>query len=930
MNWIRKSFLSGSFILLFMFFNWFTASGQQKIIVAPQEYDGLSWNAFSEKLSTEHNVRFFYAEPLPEIKLINLSDSISLHFLLKNLFRDHDIFVSADGKGNYFFTKERKLFTELQPGFFKAEPDNVDKTNNKNEKPDDYLKTNKDYASRTIVVGSYGEAKNGKNSNIYGFVKSAEDGEPVVGSYVYLEELGIGTGTSENGYYALSVPKGKHVLTVSSIDRKKKKYTIDVRSDGQLDISLERRLVALNEVVVTSDKYHNVRSTNMGLERLTIRDVKEIPQVLGESDLLKVALLLPGVQNTGEASSGFNVRGSPSDQTQFFINNVPVYNTSHLFGFFSAFNPDAVKEFKLYKSNIPAEFGGRLASVFDISTKKGNRQKFSASGGISPVTGRIFLETPIQKDKSSAFIGLRSTYSDWLLSKVKSPDIRNSSANFHDGIGSVSFNLGKKDKLELFGYYSHDNISFASLADYEYENMGGSLNWQHLLGNSSKFTLSTIYSKYWFEEGNHEIAVNAFRHKFALENYKVKGVVEMLPNNDHKITAGFSSTFYSINRGDHQPLSAESLIQKTELGKEYSLENALFLSDEWKILPYLTVYAGLRFNNYNYLGPQDVYQYIEGRPQEITSIRDTLSFSRGEFIKTYNSLDFRAVVNYMFSTSLSFKASFNNLHQNIFMLSNTISISPTAKWKLADYHIEPLKGHQFSFGVYANPENVNLELSAEAYYKKVTNLVEFKNGANLLVSEIPEADVVQGELDAYGVEFMVKKKAGQLNGWMSYTYSKSEVLVKSPFAESEVNFGQPYPSNFDKPHAFNLVANYRLSRRFSLSGNLVYNTGRPVTYPVGIYYQNGQRIVNFSGRNEYRLPDYFRVDLSVNIEGNLVSDKFAHGSWSLSVYNVFGRKNAYSVYFRNEEDGIQAYKLSVFGSPIVTLTYNFKLGNYAD
>lgn len=930
MNWIKKSFVSLSGIIILIFYSLFSATGQQKIVITPQQYDGLSWSSFSNKISDQYNVRFFYGEDLPVIEHVEVQDSIRLTIFLQELFNDFDIHVASDDDGNYFFTKENPIHTALAPGFFKSEREKEKQPEETSESSDDFLRTNKDYASRTIVIGSYGEAKNGKKSSVYGFVKSAEDGEPVVGSYVYIEELGIGTGTTANGYYAISVPKGKHVLTVSSIDRKKKKYTIDVRSDGQFDISLERRLVALNEVVVTSDKYHNVRSTNMGLERLTIRDVKEIPQVLGESDLLKVALLLPGVQNTGEASSGFNVRGSPSDQTQFFINNVPVYNTSHLFGFFSAFNPDAVKEFKLYKSNIPAEFGGRLASVFDISTKKGNRQKFSASGGISPVTGRLFLETPIQKDKSSAFIGLRSTYSDWLLSKVKSPDIRNSKANFRDGIGSVSFNLGKKDKLELFGYYSHDNISFSTLADYLYENIGGAINWQHLLGNKSKFTLSTIYSKYWFEESSQEISFNAFKHKFALENYKLKGTVEILPNNNHKISTGFSSTFYSINRGEHRPLSAESLITGKKLGKEYSLENSVFISDEWKVLPYLTVYAGLRFNNYNYLGPQEVYGYMENRPLEESFIIDTTQYDKGAFIKTYNSLDFRAVVNYMLTTSLSFKASFNNLHQNIFMLSNTISISPTAKWKLADYHIEPLKGHQFSFGVYSNPDNTSLELSAEAYYKYVDNLVEFKNGADLLVSEVPETDVVQGELDAYGVEFMVKKKSGRLNGWMSYTYSKSEVQVSSPFAASEVNFGEPYPSNFDKPHAFNLVANYRLSRRFSISGNLVYNTGRPVTYPVGIYYQDDQPIVNFSGRNEYRLPDYFRVDLSVNIEGNLLSDKFAHGSWSFSVYNVLGRKNAYSVYFKNEDDGIQAYKLSVFGSPIVTLTYNFKLGNYAD
>ncbi|HKK58951.1 MAG TPA: carboxypeptidase-like regulatory domain-containing protein, partial [Salinivirga sp.] len=437
MNWIKKSYVSLTGIIILVFFSWLSATGQQKIIVSPQEYDGLTWSDFSNQISENYNVRFFYGDDLPVIEYVKVSDSTRLEVFLQELFNDFDIYVANDGTGNYFFIKENPLHTELAPGFFKSEREKEKEPEETSDSSDDFLRTNKDYASRTIVIGSYGEAKNGKKSSVYGFVKSAEDGEPVVGSYVYIEELGIGAGTTGNGYYAISVPKGKHVLTVSSIDRKKKKFSIDVRSDGQFDISLERRLVALNEVVVTSDKYHNVRSTNMGLERLTIRDVKEIPQVLGESDLLKVALLLPGVQNAGEASSGFNVRGSPSDQTQFFINNVPVYNTSHLFGFFSAFNPDAVKEFKLYKSNIPAEFGGRLASVFDISTKKGNRQEFSASGGISPVTGRLFLETPIQKDKSSAFIGLRSTYSDWLLSKVKSPDIRNSKANFRDGIGSV-------------------------------------------------------------------------------------------------------------------------------------------------------------------------------------------------------------------------------------------------------------------------------------------------------------------------------------------------------------------------------------------------------------------------------------------------------------------------------------------------------------
>ncbi len=929
MNWTNKGFIFciGILFILTMGFQGF---GQKSIVLSPQDYNGLSWDSFVKKISKTHQVRFFYEEPLPEVRQIIVSDTIALINFLEKTFENHRLYISTDKKGNYFFTKNSPLKVGLPPGFFEEETQTAPKSGTNKTDLNTYLKTNDDYTKRTIIIGTSKKAKKGKKCVISGYVKSAENGDPIIACTIYIKNLGIGAVTSEKGYYSLTVPRGIHVLTASSIEQKEKKLTIDVRSEGNLNIVLEKGLISLDEIVIKGDRYDNVKSTNMGLERLEMKQVKGIPQILGETDLMKIALMLPGVQNTGEASSGFNVRGSPSDQTQFFINNVPIYNTSHLFGFFSAFNPDAVEEFKLYKSNIPVEYGGRLASVFDVSTTQGNRKKFSASGGISPVTGRIFLETPIQKDRSSAYIGVRSTYSDWLLGKVKSPDIRNSSANFYDAVGGVSYELDTDNELELFGYYSHDDISFASLAEYKYENIGGSLNWNHSLGSKSKFTLSTIYSNYWFDESNHEIALNAYQHKFNITNYKLKGVVDYIPNNNHKITTGFSSTFYSIDRGTHKPLSDESLILTQNLGSEFSLENAVFISNEWKILPFFTVYGGLRFNNYNFLGPQDVFEYQENKPMDETTIMDTLNFGAGDFIKTYNSLDFRIAANYMLTTFLSFKASVNSLHQNIFMLSNTISISPTAKWKMADYHIKPLEGYQYSFGVYSNPDATSLELSAEAYYKQVSNLVEFKNGANMMITEIPETEVVQGNLNAYGIELMVRKKAGRLNGWVNYTYSKSTAQVNSPFVENQINYGEAYPTNFDKPHAFNLVFNYKFNRRYSISSNVVYNTGKPVTYPVGIYYQDGRRIINFSGRNEYRLPDYFRVDLSINIEGNLLSEKFAHGSWSLSVYNVFGRKNAYSVYFKNEEDRIQAYKLSVFGSPIVTLTYNFKLGNYAD
>jgi len=912
-------------ILLSLSFNSYS---QKNIVLIPKEYNGLNWSQFVEKLENHYHIRFFYEDDILSKQVVSIKDSISLNDFLEMEMRNTNLHFLDDGNGNYFISKSEISNYDLSDLFISDEKEPEIEDNDKTN--ENYLKTNNDYANRTIIIGSRKKAKNGKKCTISGYVRSSENNDPIVGCTIYIKKLGIGAVTSSSGYFSITVPKGLHILTASSIEQNEKKITIDVRSEGTLNFFMEKRLVSLDEVVVTGDSYDNVRSTSMGLERLAIKNVKYIPQMFGEADLLKVALMLPGVQNTGEASSGFNVRGSPSDQTQFFINNVPIYNTSHLFGFFSAFNSDVVEEFKLYKSNIPAEYGGRLASVFDITTTEGNKQKFSARGGISPIMARLFVETPVQKEQSSAYVGFRSTYSDWILKRVQSPDIRNSRAGFYDVVTGVNYKIGDNHQIELFGYLSSDDISFSTLADYKYENIGGSLNWRYRLNSKSKFNLSTVYSRYWFEEANHEVALNAFRHQFEIDNYKLKGVLNFIPNNNHNISTGFESTFYSIQRGKHMPLADQSVVSAINLGSENSIENALFVSDEWKILPYFTVYGGLRFNNYNFLGGQNVYHYENNSPFEEETIIDTSFYKNGEIVKTYNSFDFRLAMNYMLTTSLSFKASVNSLHQQLFQLSNTISISPTAKWKMADYHIKPLEGYQYSVGVYSSPDATSLELSTELYYKTVNNLVEFKNGADLTLIEIPETEIVQGDLKAYGIEFMLKKKSGRLNGWLNYTYSKSEARVQSPIIENEINYGNPYPTNFDKPHAFNLVVNYKFNRRFSISSNVVYNTGKPVTYPVGIYYLDGRRIINFSGRNEYRLPDYFRVDLSVNVEGNLKAKKFAHGSWSFSVYNLLGRKNAYSVYFKNEDGKINAYKLSVFGAPIVTLTYNFKFGNYAD
>ncbi|MDF1546311.1 MAG: TonB-dependent receptor [Bacteroidales bacterium] len=761
-------------------------------------------------------------------------------------------------------------------------------------------------------------------------MKSGSDDTPIVGGTLHIKETGKTIATDASGFYALHLKKGIYTLLVSSLESKTENIKLEVLSDGRYDLELEPKLVALEEIIVSSEKEHIVRNNQMGYQKLVAKEVKEIPLVLGEADIVKVSLLLPGIQSVGEGSAGFNVRGSPTDQNLFIINQVPIYNTSHLFGFFSAFNSDAVKYFSLYKSNIPVNYGGRLSSIFDIKTKQGNKKNFSASGGISPVTARIMVEGPLKKEKSSYMIGVRSTYSDWLLKKVKDPDIKKSDGQFADVVTNFSFEINNNNQLELFSYHSFDRFNIVGQNKYEYANNGASLSWNHLIKERHSLQTSIVYSQYAFTEENSELKINSYKDNFELKHSEIKSVLTLRPNSKHSITAGFNSSLYMIDDGNFLPLNEESIISPIKLGQEKAIESGIFLSDEWSISPKLSLSAGARYNYYLYLGPQEVRTFVDDAPKSHENIVDTIQYANNEVVKSYSSPDFRFAARYIINDDLSVKLSYNQLKQYLFMLTNTIAVSPTDKWKLADYNIKPMLGSQYSLGIYKNVLYGKYEFSVETYYKTVDNIVEYKNGANLVVNETPEIDILQGKLKTYGVELMIKKSLGRFNGWINYTYSRAEVVVKSNNLEESINKGESYPSNYDKPNAFNVVANYKFSRRFSLSSNLVYSTGRPVTYPVGVFYQDDMELLMYSKRNEYRIPDYFRIDFSLKLEGNLMAKKFAHSTWILSVYNLTGRKNAYSVYFKSEEGKINGYRLSIFGVPIVSLTYSFKLGNYAN
>jgi len=895
------------------------------------ELNNSSWHTFKQETTNTFRVKYYLQNDsvFPEKMVIN-SDSLSLFEVLEDNFTPIGYKISSDNQGNIFITKGASIKMNLPLGFFKQQYTLNNGNSKKNQQNNGgQLATSNVFVQKTIIIGTNNNQSKRNKCLLSGVVTSSTDGLPIIGGTVYINELKTGTATNEFGFFQIELFPGKYTLTFNSLESLERNVKINLISKGELNVALDKNLYLLQEVEIKSSQNDNVRGTQMGFDKISGKVIKEIPVVLGEQDIIKVALLLPGVTSVGEGTSGFNVRGSPADQNLFHIESIPVYNSSHLFGFFSAFNPDIIDNFTLYKGSIPARFGGRLSSIFDISTKTGNMEHFSARGGISPITGRLLIEGPIIKNKVSYIAGIRSTYSDWVLQFIEDPEVRNSKAYFGDLVLGIDAILNTKNRLKLFSYYSEDKVKLSNNTKYSFKNQGASVDWLHGFNGTNDFNISMVYSDYWFEEHNTEFELAAYKKNYRLIHNEINFGVNLRPSDKHTVSAGISGILYLLDRGEYLPLNNQSAISPINFGSEKGIESAIYASDEWKITPLITLLGGLRYNLYSYLGPQTVYKYQPDAPLTPKTITDTLIFTNNKPIKTYRGIDIRVSANFMINSNLSLKAGYNRLHQYIFMLTNTIALSPTDTWKLVDYNIKPMVGDQFSAGAYFN-FGKNFEGSIEGYYKIVNNLVEYKDGADVVTSKHVEQDVLQGKLNAYGIETMIKKPFGKLNGWINYSYATSSILVNNSITGEKINFGERYPSNYDHPHTINIVASYKVSRRLILSGNMIYSTGRPITYPAAIYYLNGQKILHYTQRNEYRIPDYFRIDVALKIEGNLLSKKLAHGVFIFSVYNLTGRKNAYSIYFKSENGQINGYKMSIFGTQIFSITYDFKLGNYAD
>ena len=694
-------------------------------------------------------------------------------------------------------------------------------------------------------------------------------------------------------------------------------------SDGKLNIEMQEQVTSLKEVTISAEKVANVKSVEMGVNKLDIRSIKQIPTAFGEADVLRVVLTLPGVQSVGEATTGFNVRGGAADQNLILFNDATIYNPSHFFGFFSAFDPDLVKNIELYKSTIPEKYGGRLSSVLEVTDRDGNKKNFTGSAGIGLLTSRINLEGPIVKDKTSVIFGARTSYSDWLLSLLP-PAYKNSSASFYDVNLGITSQIDDKNTIYLMGYVSQDKFRLNSDTSYAYGNRNANIKWKHNFNNKLYSIFLVGYDHYDYNVSSTQNAIDAYKLDFGINQYNGRLDFTYYLNPKNTIDFGVSTIYYSMNPGQEVPDGKQSLVIPQIVPQEQASENALYLGDKYDITPEFSVSAGIRYSLYAYLGAQTVDNYAPNLPKTAINVVDSTTYGKGKVINTYKGPEIRLSARYNLSDDLSLKAAYNTLRQYIHLLSNTTSISPTDTYKLSDPNIKPQFGQQISLGLYKNAASNTIETSVEVYYKKINNYLDYRSGATLLLNDHVEQEVINTEGKAYGVEFLVKKTAGKLNGWISYTYARTFLKQDDPNAGELINNGNFYPASYDKPHDFNFNGNYRVSHRFSISLDMTYSTGRPITLPIAKYEYGGSERVYYSDRNAYRIPDYFRTDLSMTIEGNHKVHQLTHNSWSIGVYNLTGRANAYSTYFQEQGGVINGYQLSIFARPIPFVNYNIR------
>ncbi len=762
---------------------------------------------------------------------------------------------------------------------------------------------------------------------ISGTISEESTGETLIGVNVLVPSLQTGTVTNQYGFYSLTLPKGEYEILYSSIGFASQKMTVMLSENTKINLAMATETENLDEVVIEANNEKlDVRSSQMSANTLSTATIKKIPVVLGEVDVIKAITLLPGVTSAGEGASGFNVRGGAADQNLILLDEATLYNSSHLFGFFSVFNPDAIKDLTLYKGGIPARYGGRISSVMDIYQKDGNKREYHASGGIGLVASRLLLEGPIVKDKASFLLGGRSSYAHLFLPLFDNDNV----AYFYDLNTKLSYNLNKNNRLFLSGYFGRDVFEISDSFANSFGNTTLNLRWNHLFSDKLFSNLSLIYSDYYY---GLELKFVEFDFDSGIRNFNLKYDFSHYISNHVDLRYGINSIYYKFNPGDVTPTTEDSGINPFKLTDKFAWENAVYVETEIDLSEKIAVQAGLRLSTFNRLGQDALFIYENNNPiiynenldiyQKATPI-DTISFSRSETIKSFANLEPRFAISYLLNDNSSIKASYNRMSQYIHLISNTTSPTPFDIYAPSGKYIEPQLADQVALGYFRNFKNYSLEV--ETFYKKVQNRLDYVDDADLIANNAVEQILLNGEARAYGLEVLFKKISGNFQGWLAYTLAKSEQRTPGRTeAESGINNGQWYNSPWDKTHDISVTGQYELSKKWSFGANFIFQTGIPTTYPEGQYEYNGVVVPVYEARNSSRLSAYHRLDFSATWTPKPESTKRWKGEWVFSIYNIYNHKNAASISFRENTDTNQneAVRLSIFGI-IPSITYNFK------
>lgn len=762
---------------------------------------------------------------------------------------------------------------------------------------------------------------------ISGTISEAETGETLIGVNVIIPSLQTGTVTNQYGYYSITLPKGEYEIMYSSIGFAPQKVQISLSGNVKKDLALTTDTESLDEVIIEANNERlNVRSSQMSANTLSTTTIKKIPVVLGEVDVIKAITLLPGVTSAGEGASGFNVRGGAADQNLILLDEATLYNSSHLFGFFSVFNPDAIKDLTLYKGGIPARYGGRISSVLDIYQKDGNKREYHASGGIGLVASRLLLEGPIKKDVASFLVGGRSSYAHLFLPLFDNDNV----AYFYDLNAKLSYNLNDNNRLFLSGYFGRDVFEISDSFANSFGNTTLNLRWNHLFSNKLFSNLSLIYSDYYY---GLELKFVEFDFDSGIRNFNLKYDFTHYISNNIDLRYGINSIYYKFNPGDVTPTTEDSGINPFKLTDKYAWENAAYVDAEIDLSDRISIQTGLRLSTFNRLGQDELFLYENDNPiiynesldiyQKATPM-DTVSFSRSETIKSFANLEPRFAISYLLNDDSSIKASYNRMAQYIHLISNTTSPTPFDIYAPSGKYIDPQLADQVALGYFRNFNNYSLEV--ETFYKEVKNRLDYVDDADLIANDAVEQILLNGEARAYGLEMLFKKNTGKFQGWVAYTLSKSEQRTPGRMPnESGINNGEWYKSPWDKTHDISITGQYEFTTKWSFGANFIFQTGIPTTYPEGQYEYNGVVVPVYEARNSSRLSAFHRMDFSATWTPKPESTKRWKGEWVFSIYNVYNRKNAASVSFRENTDTGQneAVRLSIFGI-IPSVTYNFK------